>query len=219
MYPLQRHFFSNALNGEDQLRQRVAFALGQIFVVSNQSSNVRLASWMGPYQQLLYANAFGNFRQLLKDVTLNAAMGSYLNMLNNKKLNPATGVKPNENYAREVLQLFSIGLVRLNADGTPMLDDAGEPIPTYDQATVEDVARVITGWVLAPAFATGVPNYRDPMVVRVVRGAQVDHDSGAKRLLDGVEVPGRAVGRGRPRCRSSTTSSTTRTSVPSSANS
>jgi uncharacterized protein (DUF1800 family) len=187
MYPLQQHFFTNALFGDDQLRQRVAFALGQILVVSG--IDVRLSSWMQPYQQLLYADAFDSFRQLLGDVTLSAAMGSYLNMVNNKKLNPTTGAKPNENYAREVLQLFSIGLVLLNPDGTPQLDIDARQIPTYDQNTVDEFARVFTGWIFAPAFGTGIPNYRDPMVVRVVRGVEVDHDAGLKHLLNGTVVP------------------------------
>jgi len=188
MYPLQTHFFTNALAGSDQLRQRVAFALGQIFVVSALNSKVTLSSWMGPYQQLLYKDALGNFRHLLSDVTLNPAMGSYLNVLSNKQLNPSTGVKPNENYAREILQLFTIGLTLLNQDGTPQLSN-GAPIPAYDQAIVESFARVFTGWILAPAFGTGIPNYRDPMVQRVTRGVEVDHDRGEKQLLGGETVP------------------------------
>ena len=183
MYPLQVHFFNNARTGHDQLRQRVAFALQQIFVVSAVSSKVTLPSWMGPYQQLLYADALGNFRQLLGDVTRNAAMGSYLNVLNNKKFNATTGIKPNENYARELLQLFSIGLVMLNPDGSTQLGGDGKSIPTYDQTTVEEFARVYTGWVLAPAFATGVPNYHDPMVPR-----DTDHDRGTKHLLNGFVI-------------------------------
>jgi uncharacterized protein (DUF1800 family) len=189
MYPLQTHFFKNALYGQDLLRQRVAFALSKIFVVSARDSNIRLSSWMGPFQQILYADAFSNFRQLLKDVTLSPAMGSYLNVLNNKKVNAITGIKPNENYAREVLQLFSIGIVQLNQDGSTTVDSSGAAIPTYDQATVEEFARVFTGWILAPSFGRGVPNYRDPMVVRTVRGAQVDHDTGSKRLLNGFVIP------------------------------
>jgi uncharacterized protein (DUF1800 family) len=188
MYPLQVYFFNNALTGADQLRQRVAFALSQIFVVS-ALSNVTLPSWMGPYQQLLYQDAFTNYRQLLTDVTLSPAMGSFLNVLNNKKLNPTTGVKPNENYAREVLQLFSIGLVMLNPDGTPMLDENGQQIPTYDQATVEEFARVFTGWTLRPAFGAGIPNYQDRMIQHVVNNVEVDHDNGSKTLLGGEVFP------------------------------
>jgi uncharacterized protein (DUF1800 family) len=187
MYPLQQHFFQNALQGDDQLRQRVAFVLGQIFVTSG--IDVRLSSWMGPYQQILYNDAFGTFRQLLEDVTLSPAMGSYLNMVNNKKANTRTGAKPNENYAREVLQLFSVGLVKLNADGSTQLNAQGVSSPTYDQNVVDDFARVFTGWVFAQAFGTGIPNYRDPMVVRVVNGVETDHDNGAKQLLNGVGVP------------------------------
>jgi uncharacterized protein (DUF1800 family) len=88
-----------------------------------------------------------------------------------------------------VLQLFSIGLVQLNLDGTPKLDEMGEPVPTYDQATVEEFARVFTGWILAPSFGSGIPNYRDPMVVRVSRRVEIDHDSGGKHLLNGAGVP------------------------------
>jgi uncharacterized protein (DUF1800 family) len=189
MYPLQQHFFSNALSGVDQLRQRVAFALGQIIVVSAANSNVTLSSWMGPYQQALYKDALGNFRQLLYDVTVNAAMGSYLNTLGNKKFNPTTGTSPNENYARELLQLFTIGLTEINLDGTTKIGPDEQPIPTYDQTTVEEFARVFTGWILAPAFGPGIPNYHDPMVVRVVSKVEVDHDNGSKTLLNGTVVP------------------------------
>jgi uncharacterized protein (DUF1800 family) len=107
---LQRHFFSNALYGRDQLRQRVAFALGQILVIS--STDVPLPSWMRPYQQLLYESAFGNFRQLLYHVSLNPAMGRYLDMVNNRcqtrtppdanVCRAGLAVKPNENYARDI---------------------------------------------------------------------------------------------------------------------
>src|SRR5215471_19504788 len=181
MYPLQRHFFLNALYAQDQLRQRIAFALGQILVVS--AVDVRLPSWMRGYQQLLYRSAFGNFRQLLYDMTLNPAMGRFLNVLNNKcqtRTPPDEDVcrnglssKPNENYAREILQLFSIGTFLLNQDGTRQSDSNGNPIATYDQKTVEEFARVFTGWLLTPTLAGPaevggglVPNYRDPMRVR-----------------------------------------------------
>src|SRR2546426_6475619 len=121
-YQLQRHFFTNALYGQDQLRQRVAFALGQILVTSQV--DVPLPSWMRGYQQLLYSSAFGNFRQLLYDVTLNPTMGRFLDMLNNRcqtRPSPDLDVcrmgfssQPNENYAREILQLFSLGTFLLN---------------------------------------------------------------------------------------------------------
>jgi uncharacterized protein (DUF1800 family) len=205
LYLLQRHFFSNALYGQDQLRQRVAFALGQILVVS--AVDVRLPSWMRGYQQLLYRSAFGNFRQLLYDVTLNSAMGRFLDMLNNRcqtRTPPDVNVcrnglsaKPNENYAREILQLFSIGTFLLHPDGTRQLDGSGNPIATYDQTTVEEFARVFTGWILGPALAGPadiggtVPNYRDPMRVRRDgQGREDYHDRGTKTLLNGLVLPG-----------------------------
>lgn len=203
LYLLQKHFFSNALYGQDQLRQRVAFALSQIIVTS--AVDVPLPSWMRGYQQLLYAGAFGNFRQLLYDVTRNPAMGRFLNMVNNRCQTPTpadanvcrNGLKsqPNENYAREVLQLFSIGTFLLNQDGTRQLDSDGNPIPTYDQNTVEQFAKVFTGWVLAPALpgpaevGGTVPNYRDPMVVhKDSQGREDYHDRGAKTLLNGLQL-------------------------------
>jgi uncharacterized protein (DUF1800 family) len=203
-YQLQRHFFTNALYGQDQLRQRVAFALGQILVTSQV--DVPLPSWMRGYQQLLYRSAFGNFRQLLYDVTLDPTMGRFLDMLNNRcqrRTPPDVNVcrnglaaQPNENYAREILQLFSIGTFVLNQDGTRQLDGNGNPIPTYDQKIVEEFARVFTGWILAPALpgpadiGGTVPNYRDPMRVRVSGGFEDYHDKGPKTLLNGLQLPG-----------------------------
>ena len=205
LYQLRRHFFTNALFGQDQLRQRVAFALGQILVTS--AVDVPLPSWMRGYQQLLYSEAFGNFRQLLYDVTLNPAMGRFLNMVSNRcqtRTPPDANVcrnglksQPNENYAREILQLFSIGTFVLNQDGTRAVDGAGNPIPTYDQNTVEQFAKVFTGWVLAPALpgppdvGGTVPNYRDPMVLhKDSQGREDYHDRGPKTLLNGLQLPG-----------------------------
>jgi uncharacterized protein (DUF1800 family) len=204
-YPLQRHFFLNALSGQDQLRQRVAFALSQILVVSRV--DIPLSSWMRSYQQLLYRSAFGNFRQLLYDVTLHPTMGRFLDMLNNRcqtRTPPDLTVcrngltsQPNENYAREILQLFSIGTFMLNEDGTRQLDGNGNPTPTYDQKTVEEFSRVFTGWILGPGLPSPsgiggtVPNYRDPMRVRRdSRGREDYHDKGPKTLLYGFKLPG-----------------------------
>lgn len=184
MYPLQLKFFQNALGGNDQLRQRVAFALHQILVVSG--NEVSLPSWMSPYLQTLDRNAFGNFRQLLQEITLNPGMGLYLDMLGNSRTNP------NENYAREILQLFSVGQDKLNIDGTPQLDAQGNRIPTYDQTTITNFARVFTGWRLAAPKVTvingvsyNVFNYQDPMIVT----SENNHDTGQKVLLDGAVLP------------------------------
>ncbi len=177
MYLVQNRFFTNALYGPDQLRQRVAFALHQIFVVS--STDIFMPAWMTPYLQTLDRNAFGNYRQLLHEITLNPAMGNYLDMAGNTRTNP------NENYAREVLQLFSVGTVRLNVDGTPQLDEGGQPIPAYTQDTINNFARVFTGWNRAAAPGPGISNYIDPMIAN-----QSQHDTGAKTLLRGQVIPG-----------------------------
>ncbi|MBA2341180.1 MAG: DUF1800 domain-containing protein [Pyrinomonadaceae bacterium] len=188
MYPLQMRFFQNALAGQDQLRQRVAFALSQIFVVSG--IDIQQPSSMSPYQQLLTQWPEKNFRQLMYDITLNPAMGRYLDMVNNDKPNPTSGIEPNENYARELLQLFTVGVNKLNQDGTLQLDAQGRPIPTYDQDMVEGFAHVFTGWTYAPIPPSTVVNRRNasyylaPMVVY-----PSNHDTGTKELLDGVMLP------------------------------
>ncbi|MEO6121562.1 MAG: DUF1800 domain-containing protein [Acidimicrobiales bacterium] len=184
VYPLQTVFFRNALIGGDQLRQRVTFALNQIFVTSAVDADLRLASRMTHYLRMLSDNAFGNFRDLLRAVTLHPVMGNYLDMAGNNRANP------NENYAREFLQLFSIGLHELNDDGTVRTDGNGSPLPTYDQDAVVAFSRVFTGWNLAAAPAPGIANYRDPMVLN-----QNNHDVGAKRLLGGVVLPAGQNGR------------------------
>jgi uncharacterized protein (DUF1800 family) len=176
MYPLQNRFFVNALYGEDQLRQRVAFALHQIVVVSGVE--ITQPSRMAPYLQTLDRHALGNYRDLLYDITRNPAMGNYLDINNNRR------ALPNENYAREILQLFSIGTVQLNIDGTPQLGEEGQPIPTYTQETINNFARVFTGWQFATAPRQGVPNYIDPMVPN-----NAQHDVQVKTLLNGVTLP------------------------------
>ncbi|MEA2173697.1 MAG: hypothetical protein QOD00_1289 [Blastocatellia bacterium] len=180
-YPIRKRFYQNALTGQDQLRQRVAFSLSQIMVISGRDLNVTdMPSWMTPYLQTLDRNAFGNFRQLLYEMTLNPAMGDYLNMAGNNKS------MPNENYAREVLQLFSVGLDQLNQDGTPKLDAQGNRIPTYDQSAITNFARVFTGWrIPAVVGQNGVFDYVNPMTV----GSENNHDTGQKVLLNGQVLP------------------------------
>ena len=149
MFELQRDradiFFRNALHGEDQLRQRVAFALSEIMVVSQLGALNNQPYSLASYYDMLAENAFGNYRDLIEDVTLHPAMGVYLSMLGNEKPNPTLNIRPDENYARELMQLFSIGLVELNIDGSEKLDQ-GQPIPTYDQEIIEGFAHVYTGW-------------------------------------------------------------------------
>ncbi len=125
--------WQQAILGPDQLRQRVALALSEIFVVSDRDDDLSGVEGIAAYMDLLSRHAFGNFRGLLRDVTLSPAMGAYLDMLGSAKEDPETGRKPNENFPREILQLFSIGLYELHPDGTLRLDGEGAPIPTYDQ--------------------------------------------------------------------------------------
>lgn len=189
LFPVQVQFFANAVNQPDQLRQRTALALSEILVVSGNV--IKLPNAMAQYQRIFLRNAFGNFRDVLRAVTLSPAMGRFLNMANNDKPNPAKGIEPNENYAREVLQLFSVGLWQLNLDGSLKLDARGQPIASYDQETVEGFAHVFTGWTYAPRPGAtrnrfGNPSYYDqPMIA-----FDDHHDKGPKRLLDGVVLPG-----------------------------
>jgi uncharacterized protein (DUF1800 family) len=186
LFLLQNAFFADALAAADQLRQRVAFALSQILVTSGL--DVNFAYGMSTYQQILRDSAFGNYEDILTRVTLSSVMGDYLNMVNNDK--PAGDVSPNENYAREVLQLFSTGVWKLNPDGTQTLDATGAPIPTYDQDdTIEGFAHVFTGWTYpvlpgVPARTHNPKNFLGDMVP-----IDTNHDKGTKTLLNGVTLP------------------------------
>ncbi len=187
LLPIQMQFFRNALTGPDQLRQRVAFALSQILVVSGET--VGQPYGMAAYQNLLLDDAFGNFSTLLTDVTLSPVMGTYLNMVNND-WDPASGENdPNENYAREVMQLFSIGLYELNPDGTPKFSN-GEVIPTYGQEQVDSFANLFTGWTY-PALAGAKAKWNDPVnYAGTMPGFQTHHDNaGEEVLLNGYTLP------------------------------
>jgi uncharacterized protein (DUF1800 family) len=186
-FPLQVQFFKNAMTAPDQLRQRVAFAYSQIFVIS--SIDIHPTYGVRQYQQMLLDNAFVNYRQLIERVTLHPAMGDYLDMVNNDKPNAAGTVQANENYAREVLQLFSIGLSKLNADGTAVKDANGVAVPSYDQSVVTAFARAFTGWTYAPLTGatshwTNTVNYIGDMVP-----FDAHHDVATKVLLNGATIP------------------------------
>ncbi len=182
-------WWNNALNRPDQLRQRVAFALSQIFVVSDLDSLLANNQYgMASYYDMLSQNAFGNYRQLLEQVTLHPVMGVYLSMVRNEKANPAENIRPDENFAREVLQLFSIGLYELNTRGEALPLD--NPRPAYTQNQVEEFARVFTGWnydLVTSWEATnlGVP---DIFTVPMVPDERF-HDTGSKTLLNGRVAP------------------------------
>ncbi len=186
--PAQDKFFQNAVHGDDQLRQRMAFFLSQIWVVSaNTTGQIQQ---MVPYLRTLDQHALGNYRDIMLDVTLNPTMGRYLDMVNNRKANPETGISPNENYGRELLQLFSVGPIKLNLDGSPQTDGSGAPVPSYTEETVQDLARVFTGWTY-PTRPGGSPrcgnpsHYDGPMIVV----CQSRHDADAKTLMDGYAIP------------------------------
>jgi uncharacterized protein (DUF1800 family) len=186
-FQVQRDLFKHALNNPDQLRQRVAFALSQIMVVS--SVEIYEAYGLAAFQNILLNDALGNYRTLLQDVTLSPTMGHYLDMANSDMTNPQNGTVPNQNYAREVMQLFSIGLVQLNPDGTPQLDASGAPIPTFDGATIEGFASVFTGWTYPPLPGansqwTNPINFLGSMVA-----FPNHHQAGTKALLNGYAVP------------------------------
>ncbi|MBK6472074.1 MAG: DUF1800 domain-containing protein [Betaproteobacteria bacterium] len=188
LFPVQVAFFRNAINQPDQVRQRTALALSEILVVSGKQ--IRMPYAMANYQRIFLRHAFGNFRDVLRDVTLSPAMGRYLNMANNDKPNPAKGIEPNENYGREVLQLFSIGPWLLNADGTRKLDATGQPMPSYDQDTVEGFAHVFTGWTYAPRPGATRNRFPNPTNYEGTMVAFAEHhDLGAKKLLGGATLP------------------------------
>jgi len=188
---VQQRWFVQNLTAQDQLRQRVAFALSQIFVIGG--AKVTDPTGYTNYLQLLENDAFTNYRQIMQDVTLSPAMGDWLDMVNNGKPNTSKGDHANENYAREFMQLFTIGTSQLNPDGTYQLDSGGNQIPTYTQNTVEAFALAYTGWTypLAPGATQQTYNpayWTGPMV-----GVDPNHDTTAKQLLVYPGVSGSGI--------------------------
>ena len=185
--PVQAAFFQNTVQGTDQLRQRVAFALSQIWVVSDFDVNYAYA--FPPYWRVFRDNAFGNYRDLIREVTLNPAMGRYLNMANNNKGNPAKGTSANENYGRELLQLFTLGLTQLNLNGTPVIGANGQPVPTYDAAAVTGVADALTGWTY-PDTPGVTPRANNPQYFfGRMYAVQANHDTSEKHIFGGITIP------------------------------
>lgn len=188
--PVFRRFawWDRVMASPDVLRQRVALALSEIFVVSELVDLLFIhPESVASYYDVLVEHAFGSYEDLLLAVTLHPAMGVYLSHINNDRSNPAIGRFPDENYAREVMQLFSIGLFELAPDGTPLVDGAGDPIPTYDNDDITEFARVFTGLGLQGPGASfgGHPGDRTlPMVMY-----EAHHEPGAKTLLGGFTIP------------------------------
>ena len=172
-----------ALTGDDPLRQRMAWALSQIFVVGENGSNQTSYSerWL-TYYDIFVRHAFGNFRDILGEVTYSPHMGRYLTFDDNRKADETAGTFPDENYAREIMQLFTIGLWELNQDGTHVLDANGNSIPTYDNGDITEFAKIFTGLKRHSRRENteNADNYIDPSEIRPDR-----HDLSQKTLLDG----------------------------------
>ena len=204
----RRGWFLGAIKGKDQLRQRVAFALSEIFVVSDDNAKVRTHQYgAAHYYDMLASHAFGNYRELLEDVTLHPIMGNYLSMIYNEKANEELGTSPDENYAREVMQLFSIGLVELHPDGTIKLDPATLlPTATYENEQITELARVFTGWSYAKRWQGNVlvdntrfyygggPRYRIGVTTAPMKMFPQFHDIGEKVIVAGNVIPAQQTG-------------------------
>jgi uncharacterized protein (DUF1800 family) len=150
---------------------------------------VKPAYAIPPYWRILRDNAFGNYRDIIKAVTLNPAMGTYLSMANNNKGNAAKGTSANENYARELMQLFTLGLTQLNPNGSPVLDSNGNPVPTYDQAEVTSQAKMLTGWTFPTAPGASAKNDNPAYYFGKMIAVEAEHDTTAKTIFGGIQVP------------------------------
>ncbi|MEM7010257.1 MAG: DUF1800 family protein, partial [Verrucomicrobiota bacterium] len=185
----QEVWWYHSTHAPDQLRQRVAFALSEIFVISDEDGTLRGEQVaMAHYYDMLLGHAFGDFRQLLEDVTLSPMMGTYLSSLRNEREDPARGISPDENFAREIQQLFTIGLWQLHPDGSAKLGQTGLTIPTYDQEDIVGFSRVFTGWAFKkeedPNFYWGDRDYINPMELY-----EEYHEPGEKHVINDVVIP------------------------------
>lgn len=176
---VQSAYLGRVANAPDQLRQRVAAALGGIIVIS-ANKNI-YPDEIVPYLQILSRNAFGNYRTLLDEISHSSQMGKYLDLANSNK--PNAGSAANENFARELMQLFTIGLYLLNPDGSRQLDAQGNPIRAYDQFTVQQVALALTGWTFPGPNANNWESFSGPL-----QASPTNHDTRAKTLVD-VTLP------------------------------
>jgi len=181
---VQKRFFLNSIAGGDQLRLRTAMAINELWVVGadTESDPVGYTN----YLSTLNKDALTNYFTIMNDVTLTSAMGDYLNMVNNNA--PAPGQHANENYAREIMQLFCLGLNQLNPDGTPVLDASGNPVPTYTQNDVMDLGRAFTGWTFPTAPGKSPMNNNPPYYGGPMIPVESEHDTGSKTIL-GQAIP------------------------------
>lgn len=189
-------FWKHTISAEDQLRQRMMYALSQILVISNSQSNLLFdrPTSVAAYQDILSNHALGNYRDLLEDVTYSAAMGEYLTYMQSRKGDEESGRLPDENYARELMQLFTIGLVELGMDGQPRLQN-GEPVETYSNRDVSGLARVFTGMSYAlEAFEPGFVPISSAALTSPMVFFPEHHESGEKQFL-GNTIPSGTGGR------------------------
>lgn len=180
-------WWNRAITAPDQVQQRVAYALSQIFVVSDIDVLRDNPPALTSYMDVMLKGSTGNFRDLLRDVALHPAMGIYLSHVNNRKADPANNVYPDENFAREIMQLFSIGLFELNDDGTHKRDAEGNLVPTYTSEDIREYAKIFTGLSYSGPnawFGRWRPYFREPMQM-----FEEQHSPGPKHLLGGVVVP------------------------------
>jgi uncharacterized protein (DUF1800 family) len=185
---VQQSFFNNAITGPDQLRQRVGFALSKIWVIS--AVEIASADAFPPYLNMLNRDAFTNYLTIMKDVTLSPGMGQYLNMVNSDKPNSTANTIANENYARELLQLFTMGTQTLNLNGTPALDSQNNPTQPYTEANIQAIARAFTGWTypLSTGATPTWPNTRAFYGANMV-AIESHHDTATKTMIDGTVLP------------------------------
>jgi len=186
---VQQSFFLNSIAGGDQLRERVAMALNELWVVGADTTSDPLG--YTNYLRTLDNDALTNYLTIMTDVTLTPAMGNYLNMVNNNA--PAPGQHANENYAREIMQLFSLGLNQLNPDGTPVLDNTGNPIPTYTQNDVMSLGRAFTGWTFPTQPGMAQQNNNPPYYGGQMIAVEAEHDTGAKTFLGQSMLSGQSA--------------------------
>lgn len=185
-------WWDNSIYGNDQLRQRMAFALSEILVISQNggpiwTQNVALAN----YYDILVNNALGNYRTLLGQMALSPGMGQFLALLRSNKPDPSIGLHADQNFAREVMQLFTVGLYKLNADGSVLIGNDGNPVPTYSQADVEALSNALTGWGFKSVDGNIAENswlYAKDEKNPLQPYAQ-HHDTEAKTIIDGVSIP------------------------------
>lgn len=190
--PADYMVWNQLMTATDTVRKRVALALSEICVVSTTGVNISSQAFaMAAYWDTLVANAFGNYRQLLEAITLNPAMGVYLNTKGNQKEDLTTGRQPDENYAREVMQLLTIGLYELNLDGSLKLGSNGQPIETYTQDTVTNLAKAFTGWDFDGTGATATTN---PLQVKTPMRLTASRHSTLATTFLGTTIPANTDG-------------------------